>query len=49
MECFKRFRNIDSHFASEQILKDFERSNCRRVNEVIYMYTMYVHVCGDLL
>ena len=21
MECFKRFRNIDSHFASKQILK----------------------------
>ena len=33
MECFKRFRNIDSHFASKQILKDFERSNHRRVKE----------------
>ena len=32
MECFKRFRNIDSHFASKQILNDFERSNHRRVN-----------------
>ena len=32
MECFKGFRNIDSHFASKQILKDFERSNHRRVN-----------------
>ena len=31
MECFKRFRSIDSHFASKQILKDFERSNHRRV------------------
>ena len=31
MECFKRFTNIDSHFASKQILKDFERSNHRRV------------------
>ena len=31
MECFKRFRNIDSHFASKEILKDFERSNHRRV------------------
>ena len=32
MECFKRFRHIDSHFASKQILKGFERSNHRRVN-----------------
>ena len=32
MKCFKRFRNIDSHFASKQILKVFERSNHRRVN-----------------
>ena len=31
MECFKRFRHIDSHFASKQILKGFERSNHRRV------------------
>ena len=23
--CFKRFRHIDSHFASKQILKGFER------------------------
>ena len=34
MECFKRFRNIDSHFASKQILKDFERSNHRRVSSI---------------
>ena len=34
MECFKRFRHIDSHFASKQILKGFERSNHRRVNGV---------------
>ena len=40
MECFKRFRNIDSHFASKQILKDFERSNHRRVNiKVLIMLT----------
>ena len=31
MECFKRFIHIDSHFASKQILKGFERSNHRRV------------------
>ena len=30
MECFKRFRHIDSHFASKQILKGFERSNHRK-------------------
>ena len=34
MECFKRFRNIDSHFASKQILKDFDRSNHRRVRHI---------------
>ena len=33
MECFKRFRHIDSHFANKQILKGFERSNHRRVKE----------------
>ena len=33
MEGFKRFRHIDSHFASKQILKGFERSNHRRVKE----------------
>ena len=32
MDCFKRFRHIDSHFANKQILKGFERSNHRRVN-----------------
>ena len=35
MECFKRFRHIDSHFASKQILKGFERSNHRRFKETI--------------
>ena len=35
MECFKRFRHIDSHFASKQILKGFERSNHRRVKGTI--------------
>ena len=32
MEGFERFRHIDSHFASKQILKGFERSNHKRVN-----------------
>ena len=31
MEGFERFRHIDSHFASKQILKGFERSNHKRV------------------
>ena len=42
MECFKRFRNIDSHFVSKQILKDFERSNHRRVNVFKYKIKMYL-------
>ena len=36
MECFKRFRHIDSHFASKQILKGFERSNHKRVKKGFY-------------
>ena len=33
MEGFERFRHIDSHFASKQILKGFERSNHKRVKK----------------
>ena len=45
-ECFKRFRNIDSHFASKQILKDFERSNHRRVKR---KYTLEMSVNAFIL
>ena len=45
MECFKRFRNIDSHFARQQILKDFERSNHKRVkDQVDTKYGLYISI-----
>ena len=47
MECFKRFRHIDSHFACKQILKGFERSNHRRVNGGFLSQSE--HACGSTL
>ena len=51
MECFKRFRNIDSHFANKQILKDFERSNHRRVNiwNQLNTFTLFLAVQTPIL
>ena len=36
MEGFEWFRHIDSHFASKQILKGFERSNHKRVKSIMW-------------